>query len=72
MLCERRDLDRTAHNEGTLWAVVSVVAVFLNSSLLTVAGLAEPLVLQEDLRCTGSEVPVSRSSDCPALSLMLR
>ena len=32
MLCERRDLDRIVHSEGTLWAVVSVVAVFLDSS----------------------------------------
>ena len=45
MLCEWRDLERTAHIEGTLWAVVSVAAVSLNSPLSTVAGLAEPLVL---------------------------
>ena len=49
MLCERPDLDRTAHIEGAFWAVVSVVAVSLNSLLSTVAGLAKSLVLQQDL-----------------------
>ena len=38
MLCGRRDLDRTGPSEGTLWAVVSVAAVSVNSSLLTVDG----------------------------------
>ena len=38
MLCERRDLDRTAHIESTLWAVVSVAAVSSSSPLSTVAG----------------------------------
>ena len=62
MLCERRDLDRTALIEGTLWAVVSVIVVSSsNSPLSTVAELAEPLVLQEDLRCAGSQLPSSRS-----------
>ena len=56
MLYERRDLDCTLHNEGTLWAVVSVAAVFWNSSSLTVAGLPGPLVLQDDLRWAGSSV----------------
>ena len=67
MLCERRDLDRTAHIEGTLWAVVSVAAVSLISPLST-----EPLVLQEDLRCAGSELPSSRSPGYSALSPQLR
>ena len=71
MLCERRDLDCTAHTEGTLWVVVSVAAVSLNSPLSTVAGLAEPLVLQEDLRCAGSELTSSRSPGYLALSLQL-
>ena len=72
MLCERRDLDRTVHSEGTFWVVVSVVAVFWNSSLLTVAGLAEPLVLQENPRCAGSELLSSRRAGCSVLSLPLR
>ena len=72
MLCDQRDLDRTVHIECALWAVVSVAAVSLNSPLSTVVGLAEPLVLQEDLRCAGSELPSSRSPGCSALSLQLR